>query len=204
MSFHPFLQRLFATSIAVGAFAVPAHALAQSAGGVVVGLDGGYAMPRGHEYGGNVEEGLNALHGFVGFRLGQSLEIDAAFVDVQSKIKSSSARALTRVYSIDGRFFVPVAGTVQPNIVIGYAPVADLHYDSAFGKATEHGYSVNAGAGVRVALAPSIFLTADFRHMFIRHTRGDLKNGSVTISGKFDHERKGDIGLLLVGAGFQF
>jgi hypothetical protein len=181
-----------------------AAAQSSSSGGIVIGIDGGYAMPRGHEYNGQFEEGLNALHGFAGFRLGQSLEIAASFVDVQSKIKGSDARGLTRVYSLDGRFFVPVAGIVEPNLVLGYAPVADLHYDTGAGKATEHGYSVNVGAGVRVSLAPQIFLTADFRHMFIRHTRGDVKNGAITVSGKFDHERKGDIGLLLVGGGFQF
>lgn len=194
------LRSLLAAATALVAYAAPSIALAQSSGGLVVGLDGGYAMPRGHQYGGNLEEGLNALHGFVGFRLGQAFEIDASFVDVQSKIKGSSSRALTRVYSVDGRFFVPASGMVEPNILLGYAPFADLTY----GNSTEHGYSINAGVGVRAAIARQIFLTADFRHMFIRHTRGELRSGPVTVSGKFDHERKGDIGLLLVGGGFQF
>jgi hypothetical protein len=201
------LRSALAAAVALGAFGIPADSLAQSDadfGGIVVGLDGGYSLPRGHEYGGRLKEGINTLHGFVGFRLGRTFEIAGSFVDVQSEIKSSNARALSRIYSIDGRFFVPVSGTVQPNLLLGYAPVADLHYDTAFGKATEHGYSVNVGAGVRVALLRQVFLTADFRHMFIRHTRGEIKNGAVTTSGKFDNERKGDIGALLVGGGFQF
>jgi hypothetical protein len=205
--------RLLVAALAASALSIPAVCFAQSSlasddsvdtRGLVVGLDGGYSLPRGHEYHSGLEPGFNILHGFAGFRLGNSFEIVASAMDVESGIKGSSAKALTRVYSIDGRFFAPVAGILQPNVLIGYAPIADLHYATAFGNATEHGYSINAGAGVRIAVVPHIFLTADFRHMFIRHTRGDLQNGGTTISGKFDHEQKGDIGAFLAGAGIQF
>ena len=187
------ILRLVAAVITTAAFAAPAvcHAhenLADDDGvdvhGFVVGLDGGYSLPRGHEYGGALQPGLNTLHGYAGYRFQNTFELEGSFVDIDSKVDGTSERAATRVYSIDGRFFVPVANLMQANFVLGYAPVADL----SFGGTTEHGYSINVGAGARIGLVRHVFLTADFRHMFIRH----------------DHERKGDIGLLLFGAGYQF
>ncbi len=206
-----FRSLLFAVTAAT-AFAAPAIASAHSdevddsvdVNGFVGGIDGGYSFARGHEYRSQLQDGINTLHGFAGFRFADMFELEGSAMDVESRIKNSSATALTRVYSIDARLFVPVAGVVQPNVLLGYAPVADLHYATGFGNATEHGYSINVGAGVRVAVVRHIFLTADFRHMFIRHTKGEFQSGGTTLSGTFDHEQKGDIGSLLFGAGVQF
>lgn len=170
----------------------------------MLGLDGGYSFARGHEYAGNLEPGVDALHGFLGYRFFGLAEVEGSFLNIQSPIKNSSETALTNVYSIDARFFPPLGGLVEPNLLLGYAPVADLHYATAFGNATEHGYSFNAGAGLRISLIRYVFLTADYRHMFIRHTGGDVGNGGLTFSGTFDHEQKGDMDVVLLGGGIQF
>lgn len=187
------MKPIFAAAFALIAFSSPMLAVAHTnlgdddgvdVVGPVLGLDAGYSLPRGHEYGGALEPGFNTLHGYAGYRFSNIFELEGSFVDILSDVKGSDSKATTRVYSIDGRFFIPVANLVQANFVVGYAPIADLH----FGNRTEHGHSFNLGVGARIGLVRHVFLTADFRHMFIRH----------------DNDKKGDIGLLLVGAGYQF
>lgn len=187
------MKALLAAALALAALASPTLAFAHTnlgdddgvdVRGVVLGLDAGYSLPRGHEYGGALEPGFNTLHGYAGYRFSNTFELEGSFVDIVSDIKGSSTQARTRVYAVDGRFFIPVANLMQANFLLGYAPVADLNV----GNSTEHGHSFNLGAGARIGLVRHVFLTADFRHMFIRH----------------DQDRKGDIGLLLVGAGYQF
>lgn len=182
---------------------LPATAHGADELGVYGGIDGGYSTPRGHEYGGNLEDGLDALHGYVGYRIGGMLSLEASALDIQAPIKGSKSTADIRTYSVDARVFVPM-GSVQPNFLIGYAPVADLHIASGSFSEDLHGHSWNLGAGARFVVVPKLYLTLDVRHMFIRHTRGEASIGGATVSGTFDHEQRGDITALLVGGGLQF
>ncbi|HVO31585.1 MAG TPA: outer membrane beta-barrel protein [bacterium] len=171
--------------------------------GLVVGIDGGYSRPTGHDYQGQLDDALDTLHGFIGYRMFGVFSLEAAATDIQAPVKNSKATADIRSYSLDARLFVPIR-SVQPNILFGYAPTASLHTATSTVSESLHGDGFILGAGLRMVVMPKLFLTADFRHQFIRYQKGDVTVGGITASGTFGSELRGDVWSGLVGGGVQF
>lgn len=172
--------------------------------GLMVGVDGGYSKPTGHDYNNRLDDALDTLHAYVGYRMFGLLSLEAAATNVQAPVKSSKATATIMSYSLDARLYAPI-GSVAPNVLVGYSPKADLHSADSFSEISVHGNGFILGAGLRMVVASKVYLTADFRHQFLRYQKGDITiPPGPTVSGTFDHELRGDVWSVLVGGGLQF
>ena len=171
--------------------------------GLMVGGEFAYTRPNGHDYNNQLDDGLDALHLYVGYRFLGLASFEVGLLEVQAPIKSSSKKAEIRTLSLDGRIFIPL-GSFQPNFLVGYSPSAEFHASDSGIDQKFHGNSWILGAGARFVVVPKFYLTLDVRHSFIRYQKGDITIAGVTVSGTLDSEARGDVTAVLVGGGVQF
>lgn len=126
--------------------------------------------------------------------------------------------AFARAHELAGRLqngvsSLTVAGIVQSNLLQDDAPEAEqFDHAAGVGKTTGHECAVNAGSRVRYGLLHGLFVSADLRQAFVRHSNDNRRNGGagypatggVAFRGTFSHEQKNETGALVLGGGLRF
>lgn len=136
------------------------------------------------------------------------VDVDGAYAGANSHEFSGPWRGNLQA----GPGTLDVSGVVQSNLLLDAEPLHVWNHLIGAGRTTDHECAVRNESLLRLGLLSDYFLSADVRHMFIRHRNGGTQNGGaaypdtggVAFRGTFSHEQEGDTGAVLLGGGIEF